>query len=71
MKSGFCPKCGSNEVKVFDKVHKVVSDKTVLVDDYVCMDCGYTEAYVRKYSLYLLDTQQNETNDKKKKRDSL
>lgn len=71
MKSGFCPKCGSNEVRIFPKRSTMLgSNQKVYVDDYCCMNCGYTETYTQELSVKML--QQGKANDKKKKkRDSL
>lgn len=54
MKSGKCPKCGSNEVYTkhngfqghFTIVVGFANVKTPQFDDYVCLKCGYYESYI-------------------------
>lgn len=56
MKSGFCPKCRSKDILVFeptnDDKEKKVADmeklgmlEKVYTTRYVCCNCGYTERY--------------------------
>jgi predicted nucleic-acid-binding Zn-ribbon protein len=64
IKSGFCPKCGSTEVKIFtNRSTTLGSMARVYVDDYCCMNCGYTETYTQNLSLKKI--QQIETKEKK------
>ncbi len=59
MKSGTCPRCGSEEVhsgaNVFSKTGTMGSNTipigglyfgSVALDNYVCVACGYVESYV-------------------------
>ena len=54
---GICPRCGSQNVKSGAKIegkeglhggNRIAIDKHRLVelDNYVCVDCGYTECYI-------------------------
>lgn len=60
MKSGFCSKCGSNEVKIYQRIRKDIDvssreDRLLLyVEDYICVDCGFTEQYYSESSLILM-----------------
>lgn len=68
MKSGLCPKCESNEVRVFTNRSTTLGNtKRVYVDDYCCMNCGYTESFVRNLSLD--NIQQSDAKKKKRKND--
>lgn len=52
MKSGFCPKCGSNEVRHFSHVNAPISiDLHANFENYLCFNCGYSERYVLKSSI--------------------
>jgi len=59
MRSGKCPKCGSEEVHEGSQVYfkrgsygtnsiPITFFYTVPLDNYVCVDCGYVESYVAK-----------------------
>lgn len=77
MKSGFCPKCESNEVKRYSRtaeLQKFMQNAvTVSVTDYVCFNCGYMESYASNTDLghLKLKEESNKGKDKKKKRNSL
>ena len=54
LKSGTCPKCGSNEVytdrealKRGERMQLVISSwKSIFLDSYICLTCGYFEEHV-------------------------
>ena len=46
MKSGKCPKCGGENIIIPERRDRVVRhQRQFKSDEYVCQDCGYTEAY--------------------------
>ena len=52
MRSGQCPKCGSNDVRdVGDRGHSnsLLTSwmRTIRLTTYICAHCGYAERYVR------------------------
>jgi len=59
MKSGTCPKCGSNEVytdrdllKRGERMQLVISSwKTIFLDTYICLTCGYFEEHIPEKDL--------------------
>lgn len=55
MKSGFSTKCGSNEVKIHQRIRKDMEfSYRVYVEDYICFECGFTEQYYLESSLELM-----------------
>lgn len=50
MKSGFCPKCESNEIFVdestTEQTHRM-GDLTFQI--YICLNCGYSEQYLTEH----------------------
>lgn len=53
MKSGTCPKCGSHDIHNGGKrlangitVMNISTFSRALLDNLVCIKCGYTESYV-------------------------
>ncbi len=59
LKSGTCPKCGSNEVytdrgalKRGERMQLVISSwKSIFLDSYLCITCGYFEEHVPEEEL--------------------
>ena len=56
MKTGKCPKCGSNEIYSGESVKAghnagilpISTWSSASIIHYVCTDCGYVEGYVRE-----------------------
>lgn len=59
MKSGFCPKCESNEVRIYKHSSDFGELKNLTTSDYCCMECGYIETYLAKVSLDFISALKN------------
>ena len=58
MQQGFCPKCGSGDVRIlrtrFTQRNQLPVNwwgRAVQVDNFICAGCGYVEDYVRETDL--------------------
>lgn len=70
MKSGFCPKCGSNEVDIYNCERQDLLGYRGYVDEYICFNCGYSEQYFLEAGLRLMRNRKaQKERDKKKKND--
>jgi predicted nucleic-acid-binding Zn-ribbon protein len=72
MKSGFCPKCGSNEIHRYThslELSKLMQmEVKVSVTDYICFDCGYMESYLSSADIQHLMRQEDKSTSSKNKK---
>lgn len=63
MKNGKCPKCASTDIRFTGRERRFRSYREVIMvgwfggimlDEYICADCGYVETYVEKRALQKL-----------------